>query len=108
MFTSSNIWKKERASDLSKVLTLIDDQKYMQNFLRDILTEKEITEISSRLRAAQMLTNGSTYALIAQETRLSSRTIARISEWLQKGCGGYAIALSLTKGFKHTSPVDAD
>lgn len=78
---------------LSRTLVSIRDVKTMQNFLRDVMTEKEIIEISARLEAASMLQKGSRYSDIIKKTKLSSRTVARISNWLQNGYGGYQAAL---------------
>jgi len=85
----------------------MDDAKTMQNFLRDVMTEKEIVEISARFEAARMLQAGDKYTDIVSKTRLSSRTVARISDWLKDGCNGYQAALdSLHHG--HLSPVRAE
>ena len=90
---------------LASVLVNVDTVSDMQNFLRDILTEKEIIEISSRLEAARMLKNGKTYAEITKATKLSSRTVARISEWLKNGENGYGKALSnIADHHLHTTP----
>lgn len=82
---------------LAEVLVAIEDKKTMQNFLRDVMTEKEITEISARLEAARMLSGGDTYVAVTAKTKLSSRTVARISDWMQNGCGGYAASLEIMK-----------
>lgn len=90
-----NIWKLNNTIQLAKVLCKISDVQTMQNFLRDVMTEKEIVEIASRLEAAKMLASGEKYKNITNETKLSSRTVARISEWLRNGCNGYKEAISL-------------
>ena len=59
------------------------------------MTKKEITEIGARLKAAQMLRKGAKYTEIVATTKLSSRTVARISDWLQNGTGGYDTALEI-------------
>lgn len=83
------IWKQENAATLAGVLAAISDISSMQDFLRDVMTEKEIVEISARLQAAIMLSQGRKYGEIIAATKLSSRTVARISDWLQNGTGGY-------------------
>lgn len=104
--SSSPIWKSDQAQQLSQTLALIDDAQTMQNFLRDVLSEKEIIEISARLEAAKMLNQGKKYTEIAKQTKLSSRTIARISDWLQTGCGGYQAALkTIGQHHNHIPPV---
>jgi TrpR-related protein YerC/YecD len=96
------IWHTASTARLSRALTSIDNLEEMQGFLRDVLTEAEIIEISARLEAARMLTAGAKYTDITKTTRLSSRTIARISDWLKNGTGGYAIALEASE--EHTPP----
>lgn len=90
----NQLWNND-AAQLAQALVDIDNKIDMQNFLRDVMTEKEITEISARLQAAKMLKEGKTYVEIVARTKLSSRTVARISDWLQNGTGGYATALQL-------------
>lgn len=90
------VWRTETAQQLSEVLASIKDVQTMRNFLRDVMTEKEIIEISARFQAARMLQQGIKYTEIIEATKLSSRTVARISDWMQNGCGGYDAALKLT------------
>jgi TrpR-related protein YerC/YecD len=90
-----NIWSSKNAKQFAKVLCQISDVKTMQNFLRDVMTEKEIIEISARFEAAKMLTNGEKYEKVVSTTKLSSRTVARISQWLKNGCKGYKEAINL-------------
>jgi len=104
----AKIWESEQAQQLAEALLVIEGAQTMQNFLRDVMTEKEITEISARLEAARMLTNGETYTDITKQTKLSSRTVARISDWLQNGCGGYQAVLKTGKAHWHSWPVRAD
>lgn len=84
-----DLWQSASGKQLVASFTRIVDEQTMRNFLRDIMTEKEIVEIAARLEAARMLKAGETYSAITAKTKLSSRTIARISDWLQNGQGGY-------------------
>lgn len=103
------IWDSASAQQLATALTIVDDQQLMQDFLRDVMTEKEIVELGARLEAARLLLAGKSYALVSQKTKLSSRTIARISEWLKNGTQGYQTVLALlTRKALHIPPVDAD
>ena len=68
-----------------------------RRFFRDLLTETEIREIAERWKAAQLLAKGVSYAAIAKETGLSSRTIARVGKWLKQGKGGYGLILRRTR-----------
>ena len=103
----SIVWEDEKARQFADALLSISDKITMQNFLRDVMTEKEIIEISARLEAAKMLSEGKKYAEIVFKTKLSSRTVARISEWLQNGCNGYQVAINAVH-HDHLSPARAD
>ncbi len=103
----STVWKDAKSQRLAEALVSIQDNLTMQNFLRDVMTEKEIIEISARFEAAKMLSEGKKYTEIVTATKLSSRTVARISEWLQNGCNGYQAALK-TVHHDHLSPARAD
>lgn len=103
------IWKSRLPQQLAEVLASIDDEPVMQSFLRDILTEKEIIEISARLEAAKMLRSGIKYTDIVAATGLSSRTVARISDWLKGGTGGYDAVLEvISSHHAHIPPARAD
>lgn len=105
----ATVWDSEQAQQLAEALLSVDNAQTMQNFLRDVMTEKEIIEISARFEAARMLTNGETYAAITKQTKLSSRTVARISDWLKDGCNGYQAAIkSLNAHHVHMPPVRAE
>lgn len=104
----TTIWQSETARQLAEALVAIDNQQTMQDFLRDVMTEKEIAEISARLEAAKMLQAGSKYNDIVAETKLSSRTVARISDWLKNGCNGYQAALKVVNAHhSHIPPARA-
>ncbi|HSW74536.1 MAG TPA: YerC/YecD family TrpR-related protein [Candidatus Saccharimonadales bacterium] len=102
----TSVWETATARQLSVVLAAIDDAPTLQNFLRDVMTEKEIIEISSRLEAAKMLQQGKKYVEISEKTKLSSRTIARISDWMQNGQGGYESALAIINAHDAHIPPD--
>lgn len=102
----TSVWNSGNAQQLAEALTAIDDVAIMENFLRDVMTEKEITAISSRLEAARMLQAGKTYTDIVAKTKLSSRTVARISDWMKNGCSGYAAALKEVH-HNHIAPAHA-
>lgn len=105
----TKIWNDDNARQLAGVLTVIGDRETMQNFLRDVMTDKEIAETGARLEAARMLKNGDRYADITSKTKLSSRTVARISDWLKNGSSGYDAALKAIKAHhSHTPPASAE
>jgi len=107
-YDQSKVWKSDTTQQFAKVMVAIKSTNDMQNFIRDVMTEKEIIEISSRLEAARMLVDGKKYIEIVAKTKLSSRTIARISDWLQNGCSGYQTALkTINQHHSHIPPVRA-
>jgi TrpR-related protein YerC/YecD len=106
---SRQIWNEPQPQQLAEVLSAIAVSRDMQKFLGDVMTEKEIIEISARLEAARMLTDGERYTNVIAATKLSSRTVARISDWLKNGYGGYAIALgAIAEHHAHIPPARAD
>ena len=62
-------------------------------FFEDVCTVKEILEISQRLKAAKMLTEGNNYVEVCKETGMSTATISRVSKCLEYGDGGYKLVL---------------
>ena len=106
---NTTVWDDKKTQQLAEVLASVIDVCSMQNFLRDVMTEKEIVEISARFEAAKMLQAGSKYTDIVAKTKLSSRTVARISDWLQNGCNGYQAALkTINTHHDHLSPARAE
>ncbi len=79
--------------ELIGILLQMNNEREMAAFLRDLLTESELDEISKRWLAARMLHKCESYRAISDRTGLSSTTVARISKWLQSGAGGYRLAL---------------
>jgi TrpR-related protein YerC/YecD len=102
------VWSNRLARQFVEAMLAIDSKDEMQNFLRDVMTEKEIVEISARLEAARMLQAGSTYTDITAATKLSSRTVARISDWLQNGCDGQTALRTIDPHHPHIVPARAD
>lgn len=85
---------KVTSAQLIKALLSLKNESEAQRFLRDLMTEKEITEFSKRLRAAEMLTEKIAYTAIVKETGLSSTTVARVAKWLGGKEGGYRTIIS--------------
>lgn len=107
--SNDNLWTSAQTRQLVEVMSSIGDIQTMKNFIQDVMTEKEIIEISARLEAARMLSIGETYANIINKTKLSSRTVARISDWLKNGYSGYQAALKAVNAHSvHMPPVRAE
>jgi len=100
------IWEQNMPQQLALVLSDVGGYDDMQKVLRDLLTEKEIIEISARLEAAWMLSNGEKYTDITAKTKLSSRTVARISDWYKNGSNGYKLVMPIISNHhQHIPPA---
>lgn len=87
-------WESKEKKQLITALLSIQNADETKRFLRDLMTEGEINEFSSRLEAARLLSNSVQYSDIIDRTGLSSTTIARISKWLCGSLGGYKLILN--------------
>lgn len=85
------------SDNISTVLSKMDNKTEIFNFLRDLLSEKEILEFSRRFEVAKMLNEGESYSKIEEKTRMSSTTIARISKFLKGKNLGYQKAIKILK-----------
>jgi len=87
--------------DIITVLSSLDSKEDIFNFLRDLLSEKEVIEFSNRFKVAQMLENKISYKKIEEKIWMSSTTIARISKFLNWQGKGYKKAISILNQIHH-------
>ncbi len=87
-------WDTKENKQLLDAILALENTDEAKRFLRDLMTEGEITEFSKRLEAARMLSRDIQYNTIIEKTGLSSTTIARISKWLKGSLGGYSLILN--------------
>ncbi len=67
-------------------------------FVQDLLTEREVTNLSKRLRIAKLFLEGKTYEEIQKDLHTSHGTVAKIGAWLaEKGEGFRLIIQRLPK-----------
>jgi TrpR-related protein YerC/YecD len=86
--TDKTNWESKYNKKFIKALLLCTTKLELEVFFEDLLTEKELKEISMRLRVAEMLLDDDLYVKIEKETKLSSATIARVAKvLLEKGQG---------------------
>src|SRR4051812_12741459 len=86
-------WKKPINRNLVSSVLALKTRDEAQRFLRDLLTEDEITEFARRFQTAQLLSGNIPYSSIQRTTGLSSTTIARVSKWLNGDLGGYRLVI---------------
>lgn len=85
---------KDSSTDkLARALASVKNVDEAYRFLSDLCTISEITEMSKRLTAAEMLRDGNTYNEIAEKTHLSTATITRVNRALRYGSDGYSMVL---------------
>ena len=81
--------KEKAIARLYEVLAGISDEKECTLFLEDLCTHKEIEQMAQRVKAAELLLDGKTYAQVIAETDISSATLSRVSRCIRYGDGGY-------------------
>ena len=98
-------WNNKQSRDLFEVILKLKNLGEAEKFFRDLLTFEEIIEFGKRWQTAKMLDKKVSYEEIEKKTGLSSRTIARISKWLNGGVGGYKLMLKKINHHNNLSPV---
>lgn len=78
---------------LAQAIVALKNSTEVKYFFRDLLTEQELVEVTNRWYAARLLNKKVSYVNIEKLTHLSSATIARVSQWLKEGMGGYRLIL---------------
>ena len=87
----------ENIDFLYKSIVSIENYEDCRSFFEDVCTKSEILEMSRRLKAAKMLSEGVVYAEIAAQTGLSTATISRVNHCLKYGSEGYLKVLDRMK-----------
>ncbi len=70
--------------DIASILARCGDRKLIAEFLRSILTEKEVYDITTRWRSAQLLEQGKSQRSIRDTLGVSLCKITRASRELKK------------------------
>lgn len=81
--------KNEKEKALANAFLKLKTEQESLNFLRDLLTIKEMEEFANRLEMARLLKQGMSYKAIAKKLKVSTTTVTRTAHWLFHGCGGY-------------------
>ena len=69
--------------EISKIISNIDSEKQVCNFLLEILTESEVETLSKRWRIVKLLLQGKTQREIAKELNVSLCNVTRGSRILK-------------------------
>jgi len=78
---------KESIEELYNIITRLESEEDCKIFFEDLLTYKELENLSQRVQAAKLLKEGKTYVQIIKETGISNTTLSRVSKSLQLGEG---------------------
>lgn len=80
--------------DLFEAISTLKNPTELEKFFRDLMTIKELEDISIRWQIAKELNKGIPYLEIAKKYGVSTTTVTRVALWLHHGQNGYKTALS--------------
>lgn len=83
----------EQTDMLVEALLKLETREECYRLLEDLMTIREISDLSQRLQVARLLTEKVTYSEITQKTGASSATIGRVNRALSYGSDGYKMIL---------------
>ena len=89
--------KNDQTDMLVKALLSLENADECYRFMEDLLTMREIRDLSQRLEVAQLLRQKATYNDIVEKTGVSTATIGRVNRALTYGTGGYEMILDKLK-----------
>jgi len=91
------ITPEEAFSELVSALSRVDDSELIADFLRSLLTEYEIDEITKRWALVRLIEEGMSQRNIAKELGLSLCKITRGSKQLKKEGSSFAKMLEISR-----------
>ena len=89
--------KNDQTDMLVKALLSLENADECYRFMEDLLTMREVRDLSQRLEVAQLLRQKATYNDIVEQTGVSTATIGRVNRALTYGTGGYGMILDKLK-----------
>ena len=84
-----NSYRNSYTDKLMETISKLNTKKDCYDFFEDVCTIKEILDMSKRLEAAKLLSDGMNYKQIIEKIDISSATLSRVSKALNYGTGGY-------------------
>ena len=82
--------KSPQTDLLVKALMSLESEDECYRLMEDLLTMREVRDLSQRLEVAMLLRDKVTYNEIVEKTGVSTATIGRVNRALTYGAGGYA------------------
>lgn len=86
-------WENKETKELFEAMMKLKTLDEAHRFFRDLCTAEEIDEMARRWQVAKMLAAERPYREIADETEVSTTTVARVAHWMNSGRGGYRLIL---------------
>src|SRR6218665_956278 len=83
---------------LARTLAALSRPEDVQAFLEDLCTPAELEAMADRWRVVPLLLKGVPYREIHDLTQVSVTTIGRVARTLERGTGGYAVAMRRQAG----------
>lgn len=94
MIDNRDNWKNKDTARLFEAILSLKKTSEAESFFRDLMTTQEIQTFSERFKVAELLVKGVSYRDIYEQTKVSTATVTRINEWLERGMGGYKLVIS--------------
>ena len=91
------IFEQANPQLLIRAILALETAEECRAFLEDIMTTREVLDISQRMAVAWQLDDKVSTAKIAEATGASSATISRVNRCYQYGAGGYTAVLNKLK-----------
>lgn len=73
--------------DLYELILSLESVDDCEALFKDLCTEKELEQMSQRVKAARLLLGGNTYNQVMEQCEISSATLSRVSRCVQYGNG---------------------
>ena len=81
--------KNESTDRLFRTILNLKTLEECYSYFEDLCTIKELQDMAQRLDTAILLSQGQSYKTIAEQVKVSTATIGRVSKCLNYGPGGY-------------------
>ncbi|MES2671454.1 MAG: YerC/YecD family TrpR-related protein [Pseudomonadota bacterium] len=88
---------------LSRAAAALTRPEDVRAFLEDLCTPAELEAMADRWKVVPLLAEGVPYREIHERTLVSVTTIGRVARTLERGSGGYALAIQRLKRAKRSA-----
>ena len=98
------IFDREDVLLLAQAFLSLQTEEECRAFLSDLMTTRELLDLSQRLQVARLLDSRMVYSEISRRTGASSATISRVNRCYAYGAGGYTTVLPRLNDNKAKEP----